>query len=98
MLLFNYLCLLWINRAILERPVTDSEFSTQLSVLNHKINFVSDQTASGAKCCQDVKDVLQNLKLKAVTKIRAYLLEQVSKFRKPMANYQVPQNAMLKYR
>lgn len=33
-----------------------------------------------------------------MTKIRAYLMEQIYKFRKPMTNYQVPQNAMLKYK
>ncbi|KAL1124178.1 hypothetical protein AAG570_001948 [Ranatra chinensis] len=83
---------------ILDNPVTDKEFVTQLSVLNHKINFVKDQGAKEVKCCQDVRDILEKLKMKAVTKIRSYLLEQVSKFRKPMTNYQVPQNAMLKYK
>ncbi|XP_026686932.1 vacuolar protein sorting-associated protein 52 homolog, partial [Diaphorina citri] len=50
------------------------------------------------KSCQDVKDILEKLKIKAVTKIRSYLIEQISKFRKPMTNYQIPQNTMLKYK
>jgi len=50
------------------------------------------------RSCHDVREVLENLKLKAVEKIRAYLLEQISRFRKPMTNYQVPQNAMLKFK
>ena len=49
-----------------------------------------------AKCSQDVMEVLEKLRIKAVTKIRLYLLEQVSKFRKPLANYQVPQSVLLK--
>ena len=36
--------------------------------------------------------------MKALAKIRTYLLEQIYKFRKPMTNYQVPQNNMLKYK
>lgn len=57
------------------------------------IDFITE-----TKAYYDVKDVLEKLKIKAVTKIRAYLLEQVYKFRKPMANYQVPQNTLLKYK
>lgn len=41
-------------------------------------------------------EVLEKLRIKAVTKIRTYLLEQVSKFKKPLANYQVPQGVLLK--
>lgn len=52
----------------------------------------------GIKACEDVKDVLDMLKIKAVTKIRAYILEQISKLRKPMTNYHIPQNALLKYK
>lgn len=82
----------------MDTPVTDKEFLNQLSVLNHKIGFVKEQSFKEVKCCQDVRDILEKLKVKAVSKIRSYLLEQISKFRKPMANYQVPQNAMLKYK
>jgi hypothetical protein len=53
---------------------------------------------AGTKACDDVRDIVEKLKVKAVTKIRAYLLEQVYKFRKPMTNYQVPQNTLLKYK
>ncbi|KAF6208659.1 hypothetical protein GE061_017117 [Apolygus lucorum] len=82
---------------ILDTPVTDKEFTNQLKILNHKISFVKDQSAKEVKCCNDVVGVLENLKIKAVTKIRACLLEHISKLRKATANYQIPQNAMLKY-
>ncbi|XP_022914245.1 vacuolar protein sorting-associated protein 52 homolog [Onthophagus taurus] len=81
---------------IMETPVTDKDFLTHLQVLNHKISFVKEQSFKESKSCTDVKDILEKLKIKAMSKIRTYLLEQVYKFRKPMANYQMPQNAMLK--
>ncbi|CAG4944571.1 vacuolar protein sorting-associated protein 52 homolog [Colias croceus] len=79
-------------------PVTDKEFMVQLAILNQKLNFVKDQDFKETKACHDVKDVLEKLKIKALSKIRTYILEQIYKFRKPMANYQIPQNAMLKYK
>ncbi|XP_033219438.1 vacuolar protein sorting-associated protein 52 homolog isoform X1 [Belonocnema kinseyi] len=83
---------------IMDCPVTETEFLEQLKNLNHKINFVKEQSFKEAKSCLDVKDILEKLKVKAMSKIRTYLLEQVYKFRKPMTNYQVPQNNMLKYK
>lgn len=82
----------------MDGPVTEKEFVTNLETLNHKINFVKEQSFKDAKSCNDVKDVLEKLKLKAMAKIRTYLLEQIFKFRKPMTNFQVPQNNMLKYK
>ncbi|CAH2104556.1 unnamed protein product [Euphydryas editha] len=79
-------------------PVIDKEFMIQLAILNQKLNFVKEQNFKETKACHDVKDVLEKLKIKAVSKIRTYILEQIYKFRKPMANYQIPQNAMLKYK
>lgn len=36
-----------IFSAILDAPVTDNEFSSQLVILNHKINFVKEQSFKG---------------------------------------------------
>lgn len=80
----------------MQTPVTEKEFSVQLSNLNHKLNLVKELQFKEAKSSDDVKDVLEKLKVKAMAKIRHYLLEQIYKFRKPMTNYQIPQNAMLK--
>lgn len=33
-----------------------------------------------------------------MTKIREFVLQKIYSFRKPMTNYQIPQNALLKYR
>ncbi|XP_015927404.1 vacuolar protein sorting-associated protein 52 homolog [Parasteatoda tepidariorum] len=83
---------------IIESPVTDKEFLEDLQILDHKIAFVKEQSFKDAKCCQDVKDVLEKLKIKAITKIREFLLQKIYSFRKPMTNYQIPQNALLKYK
>jgi hypothetical protein len=82
----------------MDSPVTEKEFVANLETLNHKINFVKEQNFKKAKSCHDVQDILEKLKVKAMTKIRSYLLEQIYKFRKPMTNFQVPQNNMLKYK
>ena len=49
---------------ILDSPVTEREFLEQLHELNHKINFVKEQSFKEAKSCQDVRDILEKLKYK----------------------------------
>lgn len=85
-------------RSIMESPVTDKEFLTHLNELNHKLGMVKELSFKESKSASDVSEILEKLKIKAMTKLRTYLLEQVYKFRIPMTNYQVPQNAMLKYK
>ncbi|XP_037039849.1 vacuolar protein sorting-associated protein 52 homolog [Bradysia coprophila] len=83
---------------IMESPVTEKDFIIQLNQLNHKLNLAKELSFKESKSVDDVKDVLLKLKIKAMSKIRVYLLEQIYKFRKPMTNYQVPQNTMLKHK
>ncbi|KAL7975974.1 hypothetical protein Chor_011742 [Crotalus horridus] len=83
---------------ILETPVTDQAFLEQLHELNNKINVVKEQAFRETMACTDVADILDKLKAKAVAKIREFILQKVYSFRKPMTNYQIPQNALLKYR
>lgn len=83
---------------IMESPVTGKDFLTHLNELNHKLSLIKELSFKESKAASDVYDILEKLKLKSMSKIRSYLLEQVYKFRKPMTNYQVPQNAMLKYK
>uniref|UniRef100_A0A1B0CD66 Vacuolar protein sorting-associated protein 52 homolog n=1 Tax=Lutzomyia longipalpis TaxID=7200 RepID=A0A1B0CD66_LUTLO len=84
--------------AIMETPVVEKDFLVHLNQLNHKLTLVKELSFKESASVNDVREVLENLKIKAMTKIRTYLLEQIYKFRKPMTNYQVPQNAMLKYK
>ncbi|PIO30285.1 hypothetical protein AB205_0074650 [Aquarana catesbeiana] len=83
---------------ILEVPVTDQQFVEQLQELNNKINYVKEQAFKDTQACADVQDTLQKLKIKAVAKVREFILQKIYSFRKPMTNYQIPQNALLKYR
>ncbi|NXS71309.1 VPS52 protein, partial [Pandion haliaetus] len=82
---------------ILEAPVTEPEFLEQLQELNGKINSVKEQAFRETVACADVQHVLEKLKIKAFTKIREFVLQKIYSFRKPMTNYQIPQNALLKY-
>ncbi|CAH2005012.1 unnamed protein product [Acanthoscelides obtectus] len=82
----------------MDLPVTDKEFLSQLQLLNHKLSFIKEQSFKETKSCGDIREILEKLKIKSMSKIRAYLLEQVSKFKKPMANYQIPQNNLLKHK
>ena len=44
--------------------MTEREFLEQLHELNHKINFVKEQSFRDAKSCLDVRDILEKLKIK----------------------------------
>ncbi|XP_068025881.1 vacuolar protein sorting-associated protein 52 homolog isoform X1 [Melanerpes formicivorus] len=83
---------------ILEAPVTSPEFLEQLQELNAKINSVKEEAFRETMACADVQHVLEKLKIKAVTKIREFVLQKIYSFRKPMTNYQIPQDVLLKYR
>nr|XP_033779875.1 vacuolar protein sorting-associated protein 52 homolog isoform X1 [Geotrypetes seraphini] len=83
---------------ILETAVTEQSFLEQLHELNNKINYVKEQSFRETMACADVQDTLDRLKIKAVTKIREFILQKIYSFRKPMTNYQIPQNALLKFR
>ena len=50
------------------------------------------------RAASDVRDILDKLKIKAVAKIREYCLLKINQFKKPLANYQIPQNAMLRFK
>lgn len=83
---------------ILDAPVTEESFLRNLARLDYKINFAKEQAFKDSRAFLDVRDVLEKLKIKAIAKIREFLIQKVFQFRKPMANYQIPQNAMLKYK
>ncbi|XP_078225006.1 vacuolar protein sorting-associated protein 52 homolog isoform X3 [Callithrix jacchus] len=84
--------------AILEAPVTEPRFLEQLQELDAKAAAVREQEARGTAACADVRGVLDRLRVKAVAKIREFILQKIYSFRKPMTNYQIPQTALLKYR
>ncbi|XP_058475002.1 vacuolar protein sorting-associated protein 52 homolog isoform X1 [Solea solea] len=83
---------------ILESPVTEQDFLEQLHELNNKINFAKELSFRETLACSDIQDIVDRLKIKAVSKIREFILQKIYSFRKPMTNYQIPQNTLLKYR
>ncbi|XP_026096985.1 vacuolar protein sorting-associated protein 52 homolog isoform X1 [Carassius auratus] len=83
---------------ILDSPVTEQEFLEQLHELNSKINYAKELSFRETLACSDVQDIVDRLKIKAVSKIREFILQKIYSFRKPMTNYQIPQNTLLKYR
>ncbi len=78
--------------------MTEPSFSEELMNLEQKITFLKEQSFREARSCNDVRDVVEKLKIKAVAKIREYLLERINLFKKPMTNYYIPQNAMVKHK
>ncbi|KAL5970473.1 hypothetical protein TSMEX_001768, partial [Taenia solium] len=83
---------------ILLTPVMEQEFIENLHELDHKLNMIAGQGLSEYPACQDIGSLLKKLKIKAVTRIREFLLEKIKVLRKPMANYQVPQTQLLRFR
>ncbi|VDD97491.1 unnamed protein product, partial [Enterobius vermicularis] len=84
--------------AILEREVGDSVFIEQLHELQHKLQFLKAQEFKDAKAVADVQDVIENLKFKAMAKIREWLILKINSFKKPLTNYLMSQGALLKNR
>nr|XP_027194537.1 vacuolar protein sorting-associated protein 52 homolog isoform X2 [Dermatophagoides pteronyssinus] len=85
-----------VIKHIVDTPVSEKEFLEQLIILDHKISFVKEQSFREAKACVDVMEILNNLKSKAIIKIREYILKKISSCKKPMTNYHIGQNALLK--
>ena len=83
---------------IMNSPVCEQDFIEALHELNHKIKFVREQQFAQAASANDVEQVVDKLKFKAIAKLREFLLQKIFLFRRPLTNYQVSQNAMLKHR
>ena len=47
---------------------------------------------------KDAEDLVSKLCIRAVSKIREYLLQKIYQFRKPLSNHHIPQSAMVKHK
>lgn len=83
---------------ILNTSCTERQFIEQLHELNHKLNFVKEQSFRDAKSCKEVNEILEKLKIKAISKIRDFIIQKILQLRKPMSNYEIIQNQLLKTR
>lgn len=81
---------------IIDTPASEKQFLDQLKVLDQKVSFVDEQNFRDAASCREVKQILKSLEERAVSKIREYCMKKIQSFRKPMTNYQITQNALLK--
>ena len=81
---------------IVNVPVVEQPFADGLHDLDTKLQFAESEQHTLAS--HDVADVLDKLKTKAIIKIRLYILEKVNEYKKPMSNYQVLQETLLKYK
>ncbi|KAL5483835.1 hypothetical protein EMCRGX_G020250 [Ephydatia muelleri] len=81
-----------------ETPASEREFTENLRELNDKLEFVKQQREKGYASVNDVYDVVEKLKLKAIAKTREFLLQKIYQFRKPMANYQMLQHQLQNYK
>lgn len=81
---------------IIGTPASEKDFHDNLIILDQKISFVNEQSFRDAASVRDVMEIMKNLKLKAVSKIREYILKKVQSCRKAMTNYQILQNTLLR--
>lgn len=85
-------------RTILEGQLTDRSFLECLHELNHKIEFLYEKPPHEIKCFNDIHEILYKLKTKAITRIKEFILQKIYQFRKPMQNYQITQDILIKNR
>ena len=83
---------------ILETSLQEEVFSESLVELSSKIDYLKELEFLGALAAHDVRTVVEKLRLKAVSRIREWIFDKIYQFRKPLTNYQVPQNALLKFK
>ncbi|RNA16068.1 vacuolar sorting-associated 52 -like protein [Brachionus plicatilis] len=85
-------------RTILEGQLTERSFLECLHELNHKIEFLYEKPPHDIKCFNDIHEILYKLKTKSIIRIREFILQKISQFRKPLQNYQITQDILGKNR
>jgi vacuolar protein sorting-associated protein 52 len=80
-------------RRILRDEVNEA-YNDYLRELQKKIQFVHNDENKSTKACETVSVELEKLRVKAVTKIREFLLRQVQNLRK-QSNLQIMQHNVL---
>ena len=68
--------------------------------LNQKVKFIrGDELALSSAAYQDLEPVIEKLRLKAVSKVREFLLQKVYQLRRPRTNIQIiQQNVLLRFK
>lgn len=77
--------------------VGSDTFAAQLRSLHGKLEFVKgDPRAGRAAALGDVEPELEKLRIKAVSRVRDYLMHKFSTLRKPKTNFQIIQQNVLR--
>jgi vacuolar protein sorting-associated protein 52 len=78
----------------------NEDYLEYLLSLDRKLHFInSDDIAKASQARKDVEPALEKLRIKAVSKVREYLLQKVYTLRRPKTNIQIiQQNVLLKYK
>uniref|UniRef100_A0A0K0F9J4 Vacuolar protein sorting-associated protein 52 homolog n=1 Tax=Strongyloides venezuelensis TaxID=75913 RepID=A0A0K0F9J4_STRVS len=85
-----------IISTITESDCNEPIFTESLIQLQQQIHFIKSQEHLEAKSISEVKVVIENLKNTAILKIREWILIKINSMKKPLSNYQIIQNALLK--
>jgi len=81
---------------VLDCDVNSAEYLASLQILHRKLNFLrTSKDAQNSLAFQDVAPELSKLEAKAVSKVKAFLLEQFAILRKPKTNIQIQQQNRL---
>eukprot|EP01136_Pigoraptor_vietnamica_P026923 Opistho-1_new@82539 len=83
--------------SICDGEVNDT-YIDNLVTLSEKIAFVKQHSASRSLACEDVEPEYDKLLAKATDKVRDFLVSRIHALRKPMANYQVAQQNLIRFR
>eukprot|EP00210_Caulerpa_lentillifera_P001709 g1642.t1 len=85
--------------SVLDDEVND-DYLEYLLTLNHKLKFIhGDEMALSSAAYHDVEPVIEKLRLKAVSKVRDFLLQKIYQLRRPRTNIQIiQQNVLLKFK
>lgn len=92
-----------VTHNIMYTPAHDQKFSDDLVVLHQKIHFFKEQDFRDAMSCNDINQMIQGLKSKAIFKVREYILKKIGDCRKyfdeqryTIGSNRLPQSALLK--
>ncbi|GMH45399.1 hypothetical protein BSKO_13356 [Bryopsis sp. KO-2023] len=84
---------------VLDAEVNE-DYIEYLLMLHQHVNFVrKDEMAKTSAAYQDVEPVVEKLRIKAVAKVREFLLQKIYQLRRPRTNIQIIQhNVLLRFK
>eukprot|EP01083_Nonionella_stella_P077024 210128_1 len=84
-------------RDICDAAITE-HYIENLVTLNSKLHFLREGTSFRSRASEDLRPTLDELKMKAISRIREFLLKRIHSLKKPKTNIQIKQDLMLKFK